>query len=109
MLADAIGKAARVALHKTRQHLARTWHARLAPIVNVCRRPGYTTPELVFQKARPAGFEPATRCLEDIFESSRDVAWRRPIRRLAGQIIRTCRPALLDVGLRWLPDWLPGI
>jgi hypothetical protein len=32
--------------------------------MNGCRRPGYITTELVFQKARPAGFEPATRCLE---------------------------------------------
>ena len=59
--------------------------------------------------ARPAGFEPATRCLEDTFGLSRDVAWRRPIRRLAGRIIWVCRPMSLGVCRRWLPDWLPEI
>ena len=40
--------------------------------------------------ARPAGFDPATRCLEGTFELSRGVAWRRSIRRLAGRMIRVC-------------------
>jgi hypothetical protein len=42
--------------------------------MNVCCRPGYTALEQVFQKARPAGFEPATRCLEGTAGASRDVA-----------------------------------
>jgi hypothetical protein len=44
------------------------WHVRGTrdrhPTVNFCSRPGYTASELVFQIARPAGFEPATGCLE---------------------------------------------
>src|SRR5437763_852080 len=45
--------------------------------MNVYRRPGLTALEQAFQKARPAGFEPATRCLEGIPGAPRDVAWRR--------------------------------
>ena len=87
------------------------WHARgtrgQRPIMNVCCRPGYTAFEQVFQKARPAGFEPATRCLEGTFEASRDVAWRRSTSHLAVRIVADCRGASRGVCLRWLPYWLP--
>lgn len=58
-LADAVGEAA----GGTPQDSDTIWHARgtrgQRPIVKVCRRPGYMAVDLAFQKARPAGFEPA--------------------------------------------------
>jgi hypothetical protein len=45
--------------------------------VNVCRRLGHMAPEQVFQKARPAGFEPATRCLEGLFAQRVSLPVRR--------------------------------
>src|SRR6266487_6442417 len=53
--------------------------------------------EQVFELARPTGFGPATCCLEGAFEQTRNVAWRRPMRRLAGRIIGACRSASLGV------------
>src|SRR6185437_216889 len=55
----------------------------------------------------PAGFDPATRCLEGTCWESREVAWSRPIWPLAALIVAgrgskspwNCR--------RWLPFWLP--
>jgi len=57
--------------------------------------------------ARPAGFEPATRCLEDTFERSRDVAWRRPTSRLTAVTVARCRRASRGVCLHWLPYCSP--
>jgi hypothetical protein len=65
--------------------------------------------EQVFELARPAGFEPATRCLEGTFEPSRDVAWRRSTSHLAVVIVADCRTASRGVCLHWLPYWLPKI
>ena len=36
---------------------------------------------------RPAGFEPATRCLEGTCDASRHVAWHRSAGHLAGRIV----------------------
>ena len=58
---------------------------------------------------RPAGFEPATRCLEGTFEPSQDVAWRRSTSHLAAIIVAYCRRESRGVGLHWLPNWLPKI
>ena len=75
-LADAVGEAARAALQDSdiiwhaRGTRARANRERLPPI-------GPMAPEQVFEIARPAGFEPATRCLEGIPEASQDVAKRR--------------------------------
>jgi hypothetical protein len=52
--------------------------------------------EQVFELARPAGFEPATRCLEGTFEGSLDVAWRRSRRRL-----RRKQPGFLAGAASW--------
>jgi hypothetical protein len=57
--------------------------------------------------ARPAGFEPATRCLEGTSEGSRDVAWRRSTSHLAAAFVAGCRRTLREVCLHWLPYWLP--
>jgi hypothetical protein len=59
--------------------------------------------------ARPAGFEPATRCLEGTLKASRDVAQRCPGSHLAATIVAGHRRASRGVCLRWLPDWLPEI
>jgi hypothetical protein len=59
--------------------------------------------------ARPAGFEPATRCLEGNVGASRDIAWRRSASHLAATIVTGRRRASCSVCLRWLPDWLSGI
>ena len=61
------------------------------------------------RSARPAGFEPATRCLEATVAASRDVACRRPASHLAGPIVAAGRRASRGVCLCRLPDWLPGI
>jgi hypothetical protein len=63
--------------------------------------------EIMEISVRPAGFESATRCLEGTCEASRYVAWDRSMRRLAGRIVWACRPALLSICRRWLPEWLP--
>jgi hypothetical protein len=52
----------------------------------------------------PAGFEPATRCLEGIPGASRDVAWRRSTSHLTAIIVAECRRESRGVGLHWLPD-----
>src|SRR5690349_18123045 len=57
--------------------------------------------------ARPAGFEPATRCLEVTVTASGDVACCRSTSCLAAGTIAGCRRASREVCLRWLPDWLP--
>ncbi len=59
--------------------------------------------------ARPAGFEPATRCLEGILGASRYVAWRRSTSHLTAIIVADCRRESRGVGLHWLPNWLPKI
>ncbi len=41
--------------------------------------------------ARPAGFEPATRCLEGTVGPSRDVAWRRYTSHLPAVTVAGCR------------------
>ena len=64
-------------------------------------------PKYSIELARPAGFEPATRCLEGTVEGSREVAWRRPTRRLAADTIAGNRVASLGVCRWWLPAWLP--
>ena len=58
--------------------------------------------------ARPAGFEPATRCLEGTFGGSLDVACCHPTSYLAADTIAGRRRASCEVCLCWLPDWLPG-
>jgi Phage integrase family len=86
------------------------WHTRgtrgQRAIVNVGRRSGYVSSEQVFQKARPAGFEPATRCLEGTFEPSRDVVRRRLTSLLTAVTVARCRRMSRGVCLHWLPYWL---
>src|ERR1700721_504992 len=56
---------------------------------------------------RPAGFEPATRCLEGTVELSRHVARHCSTSRLPAPIKAGCGlvpPGSCD---RWLPIWLP--
>ncbi len=77
--------------------------------MNDPRQSGNMHAELVFHLACPAGFEPATRCLEGTFEPSRDVAWRRSTSHLAAIIVADCRRESRGVGLHWLPYWLPKI
>jgi len=57
--------------------------------------------------ARPAGFEPATRCLEGTVPTSLDVARRRSTSHLPAVTVAGCRRASRDVCFRWLPCWLP--
>lgn len=93
---------------RQRQHLARGTRDR-RPIVNFCRRPDHIALEQVSQKARPAGFKPATRCLEGTAGASRDVAWRRSTRHLTAIIVADCRTASRGVCLHWLTYWLTEI
>jgi hypothetical protein len=58
-------------------------------------------------KVRPAGFEPATRCLEGTVEASRCVAWRRLMGRLSALTIAGDGLAWLGGWDCWLPTWLP--
>ena len=44
-------------------------------------------PKYSIELARPAGFEPATRCLEGTVRGSREVAWCRPMWRSAEDTI----------------------
>ena len=57
---------------------------------------------------RPAGFEPATRCLEGKAQGSRQVAWCRPMRRSTADTIAGSRVASLCVCRRWLPVGSPN-
>jgi hypothetical protein len=59
--------------------------------------------------ARPAGFEPATRCLEGTVGASLDVAWRRSTSHLPADTVAGRRRASCEICLRWLPGWLPEI
>jgi hypothetical protein len=74
--------------------------------MNVCGQPGYMVAELVIQRARPAGFEPATGCLEGTAGGWPDVAWRRSTRHLAAVIVAKCRRTLLGICLHWPTHWL---
>jgi hypothetical protein len=56
---------------------------------------------------RPAGFEPATRCLEGTCDSSQYVAWCRLTGLPAAAMIAGSRLASLRVCRCWLPLWLP--
>jgi len=58
-------------------------------------------------EARPAGFEPATRCLEGTVQGSRQVAWRRPTRRSTAGTVARGRVVSPGACRRWLPVWLP--
>jgi hypothetical protein len=70
---------------------------------------GHMRIDLGFRFVRPAGFEPATRCLEGTFEESRDVAWYRSTSYLAAAIVAGCRGTSQGICPRWLPVWLPEI
>jgi hypothetical protein len=75
----------------------------LAP--NAVRSETETASDLV----RPAGFEPATRCLEGTVEASRCVAWCRPMSHLTAQMRDGRGLASPGVCGRWLPVWLPDL
>src|SRR5260370_19616656 len=59
--------------------------------------------------ARPAGSEPATRCLEGTAGGLRDVAWRRSTSHLAALIAADHRRTSPGICLHWLTYWLPKI
>ena len=77
--------------------------------MSVHGQPGRTCADLVIWLARPAGFEPATRCLEGTAGASLDVAWRRPTSYLAAVSVAGRRRASRGVCLHWLTYWLPRI
>jgi hypothetical protein len=60
-------------------------------------------------QVRPAGFEPATRCLEGTVEPSLDIAWYRSMGRLTALMSADRGPASLGSCGRWLPIWLPAL
>src|ERR1700722_11494388 len=60
-------------------------------------------------QVRPAGFEPATRCLEGTVEASRCVAWCRSMSHLTARMRAGCGLALPGGCGCWLPVWLPDL
>jgi len=58
---------------------------------------------------RPAGFEPATRCLEGTVGELLHVAWCRSMGRSAALMIADHGPVLPENWGCWLPIWLPEL
>ena len=72
---------------------------RCAQCLFVDAHPDWRPPQASDQLARPAGFEPATRCLEGTFEPSRHVAYCRSTRHLTGKSPSGNGRAVADPGL----------
>ena len=65
-------------------------------------------PNRYLKLARPAGFEPATRCLEGTSGGCLEVAPRRLTWVLAASMVADNGSASPENCQRWLPAWLPG-